>query len=182
MNIKLKAFFALAAIAIALIPQAEAQNTNRTPGTVIGWGGQVIPIVAPGTRFTKIAAGYNHSLALKSDGTVVAWGLNTTGQTNVPPGLTNVIAISAGQTFSMALIGSGPPITHALLTSPAAGSNTFSLSLPTESGKVYVLEWKQALSDPGWAILPLVSGNGGVLRLTDSAATNSQRFYRVQRW
>src|SRR6266542_4418994 len=71
MNTKLKAFFARTAIAIALIPQAEAQNTNHTPGYVISWGDQVIPNVAPGTRFIKIAAGGNHSLALESDRTVV---------------------------------------------------------------------------------------------------------------
>jgi alpha-tubulin suppressor-like RCC1 family protein len=39
-----------------------------------------------------IAAGYYHSLALKSDGTVVAWGYNYEGETNVPAGLTNVVA------------------------------------------------------------------------------------------
>jgi hypothetical protein len=42
-----------------------------------------------------IAAGQEHSLALRANGTVVAWGDNSHGQTNVPPGLTNVIAIAA---------------------------------------------------------------------------------------
>ena len=37
-----------------------------------------------------------YSLALKSDGTVVAWGDNSVGETNVPAGLTNVVAIAAG--------------------------------------------------------------------------------------
>ena len=45
-----------------------------------------------------IAAGDDHSLALKSDGTVVAWGWNTYGQTNVPAGLSGVTAIAAGST------------------------------------------------------------------------------------
>jgi len=35
---------------------------------------------------------------LKSDGTVVAWGDDSLGETNVPPGLTNVIAIGSGPT------------------------------------------------------------------------------------
>jgi alpha-tubulin suppressor-like RCC1 family protein len=38
-----------------------------------------------------IAAGQYHSLALKENGTVVAWGQNTFRQTNVPPDLTNVV-------------------------------------------------------------------------------------------
>ncbi|MFN0134071.1 MAG: RCC1 domain-containing protein [Phycisphaerales bacterium] len=55
-----------------------------------------------------MAAGYTHSLALKSDGTVVAWGWNSgPGETNVPPGLTAVIAIAAGELWSLALLQDG---------------------------------------------------------------------------
>jgi hypothetical protein len=42
-------------------------------------------------------------MALKNDGTVVSWGANSCGQTNVPHGLTGVIAIAAGGNHSMAL-------------------------------------------------------------------------------
>ena len=45
---------------------------------------------------TAIAAGNGHTVALKSDGTVVAWGYNFYGQTTVPPGLSGVTAIAAG--------------------------------------------------------------------------------------
>ena len=45
---------------------------------------------------TAIAAGDFHSVALRSDGTVVAWGYNGSGQTNVPAGLSGVTAIAAG--------------------------------------------------------------------------------------
>jgi hypothetical protein len=36
-------------------------------------------------------------------GEVISWGYNGDGQTNVPPGLTNIIAVSAGYDFSLAL-------------------------------------------------------------------------------
>ena len=48
-----------------------------------------------------VAAGGNHSLALKTNGTVVAWGENTdaegqaAGQSVVPLGLQDVVAIAA---------------------------------------------------------------------------------------
>ena len=53
-----------------------------------------------------MAAGGN-SLALKSDGTVVAWGLNNKGQTKVPEDLKSVVAIAAGSDHSLALKSDG---------------------------------------------------------------------------
>ena len=52
-----------------------------------------------------IAAGAYHSMALKSNGTVVCWGYNSQGETDTPAGLTGVTAISAGEYFSLALKG-----------------------------------------------------------------------------
>jgi alpha-tubulin suppressor-like RCC1 family protein len=51
-----------------------------------------------------IATGDHHSLALRRDGTVAAWGLNNFGQCNVPTGLKNVKALSARGEHSMVLI------------------------------------------------------------------------------
>jgi alpha-tubulin suppressor-like RCC1 family protein len=54
-----------------------------------------------------VAAGFNHALALRKDGSVVAWGDNTYGETNVPPKLTNAVAIAAGFEYSLALKADG---------------------------------------------------------------------------
>ena len=60
---------------------------------------------------TAIAAGHFHSLALKSDGSVLAWGCgggNDYGQCTVPAGaLSGVIAIAAGAYHSLALKSDG---------------------------------------------------------------------------
>ena len=102
----------------------------KNDGTVWTWGynlksqlGYASPLISPTpsqvpglSGVTAISAGGIgfHSLALKSDGTVVAWGYNSNGQlgngtttdslTPVPvSGLTNVIAIAAGARHSIAL-------------------------------------------------------------------------------
>ena len=54
-----------------------------------------------------IARGTDHALALKSNGTVVAWGYNSAGQTSVPAGLANVVGITASGSTSYALKSDG---------------------------------------------------------------------------
>jgi hypothetical protein len=57
--------------------------------------------------YSPLAGGYWHSLALKADGTVVAWGLNDFDQTSVPAGLTDVVQVAAGEYHSLALKADG---------------------------------------------------------------------------
>jgi alpha-tubulin suppressor-like RCC1 family protein len=54
-----------------------------------------------------LSAGAEHALVLKADGTVVAWGSNTAGQTTVPSGLTDVVQVAAGYDFSAAVKANG---------------------------------------------------------------------------
>jgi len=57
-----------------------------------------------------IAAGQEFSLGLTPDGKVVGWGWNVYGQTTIPAGLSNVVAIAAGITYSLALRADGTVI------------------------------------------------------------------------
>ncbi|HYG73494.1 MAG TPA: PKD domain-containing protein [Planctomycetota bacterium] len=63
-----------------------------------------VPVGIYGVK--SIAVG-NHTLAVKDDGTVLAWGRNVAGECNVPPGLTNVIAVATGAEHSLALKSDG---------------------------------------------------------------------------
>ena len=154
-------------------------------GTVVAGGdntyGQT-SVPAGLTNVVAIAAGDEHSLALLANGTVVAWGFDTLGETNVPTGLTNVVAVAAGADHSLAQVGSGPPVLRAPVTGTALSASGFSLSLPSQSGRVYALEYKSDLNDANWVSLPLVAGTGRNVVLLDSTATNAQRFYHVRRW
>lgn len=69
-----------------------------TPDTVVTWGDnrpRQTDVPAGLSNVVAIAAGTDHSVAIRRDGTVVAWGLNHFGQTAVPPGLGGVTAIAA---------------------------------------------------------------------------------------
>ena len=101
----------------------------RKDGTVWAWGyndsGQLgdgttenrpTPVrVAKLNGVEAIVAGYSHSVALKKDGTVWTWGMNyddqlgavTSGDKSILPiqvaGLTNVVAVAAGEGHTLAL-------------------------------------------------------------------------------
>ncbi len=51
--------------------------------------------------------GSAHSVALKADGTVVAWGYDSYGLTSVPAGLADVVAIAAAGDYALALKSDG---------------------------------------------------------------------------
>jgi hypothetical protein len=172
--------------AIAVAAGAYQNLALRADGSVVAWGthGEEIDreITAALTNVVAVAAGGTHSVALRADGTVVAWGHNWNGQTNVPPGLASVGGIAGGDTYSLALIGSGPPVVKAPLLGPTRSADGFSVFLSTQSGRVYALEYKNTLDDAVWTPLPLVAGTGHERTLTDPTATGAQRFYRVRRW
>jgi alpha-tubulin suppressor-like RCC1 family protein len=73
------------------------------------WGDTPSPTDVPSEPegLISIAAGGYHALALRKDGTVVAWGDNGYGQCNVPRGLRGVKSISAGRDFCLALLEDG---------------------------------------------------------------------------
>jgi hypothetical protein len=85
-------------------------------GTVESWG-NINNVPEPNTGFVAVSAGWGHSLGLKSDGSIVAWGWNVYGQCNVPEPNANFIAISAGYGHSLALKSDGSIV--------AWGSNQF---------------------------------------------------------
>ena len=75
--------------------------------------------LAPLTNVVAVSAGDDHSLAIRADGTVWGWGNDLHGQTGVGfdlydthaarpvPGINDVVAISAGAGYSMALKADG---------------------------------------------------------------------------
>ena len=132
------ASLAIVAVALCLAGPTAASAAQRSAGSVLAWGwntyGQLgdgtttgssttVPVDLPaGTHVTAVAAGGFHSLALTSDGSVLAWGDNQWGQlgdgttTLIPlpvpvpvdlPAGTRVTAVAAGLWDSLALTSDG---------------------------------------------------------------------------
>jgi len=141
----MRVIFAIAAISVGF-------QTSTYGSEVIAWGddrdGQTTP--PTGNDFTAIAAGGDHSLALKSDGSIVGWGNNDSGQATPPPAGNNFIAVAAGDDFSLALKSDGSIVawgdnTYGQ-TAPPAGNNFIAVT----AGGYHSLALKSDGSIVGW--------------------------------
>ena len=174
----------------------------KSDGTVIGWGdnsrgeidipiglSNVVAIAAGGgvPRSPSYSGITSYSLALKDDGTVVAWGNDDYGQTDVPPGLTNVVAIAAGNSHSLALIEDGSVAAwgghntgYDVATVPAGLSNVVSVAADGEVSLALksdgtVVTWGQHTNVPAGltnAVAIAQAGNTGTALLNDGTVIN----------
>jgi alpha-tubulin suppressor-like RCC1 family protein len=128
---------------------------HRWPTAVVGWGdntnAQTSSIPADLNTAVALAAGYSHVLALKSDGTVTAWGANNYHQTDVPAGLSDVVAVAAGYDHSLALTAEGTVV--------AWGSNSEGETLGMPVGLTHVA----AIAAGGWSSVAIKT-DGTVVR------------------
>jgi alpha-tubulin suppressor-like RCC1 family protein len=134
---------------VAIASGGDYSLALRADGTVVGWGhnysGQatgvpntVYPYSSSGvvtvagqtlTNVVAISACADHSLALRTNGTVVGWGSDA--QTNIPASATNVIAIAAGDYFSLALRADGTVVgwgSDAQTNIPASATNVIAIA------------------------------------------------------
>ena len=163
---------------------AVAIAANEFPVVVLKADGKVFAtnvLAAPAglSNVVGVVAQRYTASALKSDGTVTNWG---SGGPVTPAGLSNVTMLASGQYHCLAILGNGPQSADIPFTNPNWASNAFSLSLPTLYGKLYWLEYKNSLDETNWKSLSMNLGSGATLSLTNSPATNAQRFYRVRQW
>jgi alpha-tubulin suppressor-like RCC1 family protein len=119
---------------------------------------------------TAIAAGVEDGLALKSDGTVSAWGMNNFGETNVPAGLNNVVAIACGSYHDLALKADGTVVgwggtgqyNYGQATNNPAATNVVAIA----AGAYHSLALRANGTLVGW-------GNGSsIYTIAPAAATN----------
>jgi hypothetical protein len=142
-------------------------------GTVSGWGDNTllqsdVPVGLAGV--IAVAAGPSHSVALRSDGTVITWGAS---ELPVPVGLSNAIAIAAGSNYTVALQSDGtvqtwgsgisaPPSLGSVLAIAAGVSHALALQ---KDGTL--VSWGGQSSTPASAtnVTAIAAGNGQSLAL-----------------
>ena len=95
--------------------RAQPRAADLTQRTQPGFGGPQPPAQRLWPRLAlsrwaavELAAFLGLYANARADSTVVAWGENSSGQTNVPPDLTNVMTVAAGGNHNLALIGGSP--------------------------------------------------------------------------
>lgn len=105
---------------------------NATSQAVAFGGGQPAP-GANGANLAAFSTAIDHTLAVRADGTVSAWGYDFDGQCDVPAGLSNVVAVAAGEFFSLALKTDGTLVAwgtddHGQCDIPGGLTNAVSIS------------------------------------------------------
>ena len=100
------AFTEIATNAVAIAVGRDFQLALTARGEVVEAGGMVLPPTDL-HDIVGLSAGGGHSLAVRANGSVVAWGGNYSGQCAVPAGLSNVVAVAAGDTHSLVLKADG---------------------------------------------------------------------------
>ena len=155
----------------------------KRDGTVVAWGdnSQDQCNVPPGlTNVVAVAGGGAHTVALGADGKVAAWGAVLSGQCNLPSGLAPASGIAAGEYHTVVLLADSLPVPQ--LLNAAWKGPQFSAQVQTLSPRNYALEYKNSLAATNWTAVCTNAGNGALSILTDPAATNAQRFYRMRQW
>ncbi|MCL4789613.1 MAG: hypothetical protein KJ070_22960 [Verrucomicrobia bacterium] len=82
--------------------------------------------------------------------------------------------------FSTYAVVTFQPLGELTITGPEASDGAFSFSFASQAGTNYTVQFTDALQPVNWQTLTNLSGNGGLLQVSDAPLTNAQRFYRVQ--
>src|ERR1051325_10157887 len=97
------------------------------------------------TNVVAVAAGAYHTLALRGDGSVLAWGDDYAAPCDVPPSLTNALAIAGGGYHSLAATLAGKAVAWGDNTS---GQSTVPVNLNkvigVAAGAWHSLAWRRA--------------------------------------
>ncbi len=174
-----------------MVTNPDKQITNSALG--------ILTIVAPPPVADFTASPLNGTAPLtvsftnlSSGATDYSWDFgDTSTSTNANP--TNTYANVGSYTVSLTAVGPGGTNTVSktnyitvtnLISTPVMVINgytatNFTFSFDTVSGKTYLVQYKDFLSDPDWLLLSSVPGDGITHTITNSFSASPQRFFRL---
>jgi hypothetical protein len=152
-------------------------------------------VTQPATQTTFPGSNVTFSVTASGSALAYQWnfsGTNLPGATNSSLVLTNVQLSQAGSYFVTITNAAGTTNSSVallrLLVSPGLNlsranvtTTNVSFTVTSVTGLNYTLQYKNALTDPGWTTIPpSVLGNGGTIILMDpNPPVQPARFYRV---
>ena len=150
------------------ITGAPLSRTNQCGSTA------TFTVAASGTAPLSYQWYFNGVTLTNATGTTLTW---TNVQAAHQGSYTVIVSNFAGSVTSLVatLTVLPPPTIRGQLD-----LGVFTLSFATAPGSTYMVEFKQALSDPLWEVMTNVAGTGSLLTFSDSSLTNAARFYRVR--
>ncbi|MGZ4971541.1 MAG: hypothetical protein ACXWIU_07215 [Limisphaerales bacterium] len=66
-----------------------------------------------------------------------------------------------------------------IMFAPGSGGTNFMVSIQTQVGKTYTLQFVDSLTGLTWQSLPPITGDGTIKTVTNSALFSTQRYYRL---
>ena len=119
---------------------------------------------------------------------ILSANLSVGSISNAPHGIVPTGSVISQNPAAITSVAIGSPVnlivssgaTIPVVSKAAYQDGVFQLSVPTLSGRLYILEFTDQLPATNWTDVQSASGNGTVRFLTDSSATNHQRYYRVR--
>ena len=132
--------------AVAIAAGMDYSMALKADGTIVAWG--KTNAISGLTNNVMLVSGLNHSVALRRDGTLKAWGQNIFGETNVPSGLKDVVALAAGGDVNLALLRA--PVYTAPVDAPVKSQMLLSVPILSKAGRNYQMEFRTSLISTGW--------------------------------
>jgi len=153
---------------------------DNSQGQISGSAGGTNDSTLPGygvSNIVAVAAGQDFSMALRSDGKIIAWGAQShfyDGTTTIPPGLLNAVMIVAGPAHSLAL--TGVPITKGPVLSIDRAQDGLSVSWSVFAGN-FALEGADNLLGPFSTLGVPLQTNGLLQMITATVPLPAQNIF-----
>ncbi len=150
----------------------------------LGAGGELFPMELPSVTVPDVV-GLAQSVA---ETNLVTAGLSVGTITNMPHGIVPAGFVISQNPAAGTSATNGSPVnlvvstgaTIPVVSEPVYQDGVFQLSVSTLSGRSYILEFTDQLPATNWIDVQSVPGDDTMHVLTDSTATNQQRYYRVR--